>query len=104
MEISLTEVLTVYGPLGTLALVGLYAAAKMFYVLQAERQEYDQRLDQLNTAHREELQKIGGEHKAEMQAMIERYIRTTTSQVEQYHTLADKISAVLASLTHRVRR
>jgi hypothetical protein len=39
-----------------------------------------------------------------MQAMVERYIRTTTSQVEQYHNLADKIGGVVGSLTERMRR
>jgi hypothetical protein len=39
-----------------------------------------------------------------MQAMVDRYIQTTTSQVEQYHNLADKIGAVLSSLSSRVRR
>jgi len=93
MEVTLLEALTVYGPLGILAGVGFFASLKMFRTLCEER-----------TAKDRELQKVTIEHRTEMQAMIDRYIRTTTSQVEQYHNLADKIGAVLESLTQRMRR
>jgi hypothetical protein len=104
MEVTFIEALTVYGPLGILAAVGFLFAVKMFRVLQQEREERDQDAARLNAEHKAEMQRIATEHKAEMQAMVDRYIQTTTSQVEQYHNLADKIGTVLASLTHRVRR
>lgn len=104
MEVTFVEALTVYGPLGVLAAVGFLFAVKMFRVLQQEREERDQEIARLNAGHKEEIQRVASEHKAEMQAMVDRYIQTTTSQVEQYHNLADKIGTVLASLSSRVRR
>jgi hypothetical protein len=104
MDVSLTEALTVYGPLGIMALIGLLIAGKLFRVLQQERDGWNQEAAKLNATHKAEIQRIATEHKAEMQAMVDRYIQTTTSQVEQYHNLADKIGAVLSSLSSRVRR
>jgi hypothetical protein len=93
MEVTLTEVLTIYGPLGVLALVGLSAATHMFRVVQAERK-----------TSQEQLNKLTSEHKAEMQAMVDRYIQTATTQIEQYHNLAEKLHGVVESIGRRLDR
>jgi hypothetical protein len=93
MEITLTEVLTVYGPLGVLALVGLVSAGHMFRVLQRERSAWDAQATTLNR-----------DHKIEMQAMVERYITTTTMQIEQYHNLAEKLHNMIESIARRLDR
>ena len=93
MEISLGEALSVYGPLGIMAFVGITAAIYMFRVLGRERK-----------AHTEQLALVHKEHKAEMQAMVERYISTTTTQIEQYHNLAEKLQGMIESIARRLDR
>lgn len=100
MEITFAEVLTVYGPLGLLASVGLSAAAYMFRVVGRERAGHT---DQL-AVHAEQLAALNKEHKAEMQAMVERYIQTTTTQIEQYHSLAEKLHGMIESIARRLDR
>ena len=76
------ENFTVYGPLGLLALAGGLAAVHMFRVLQEERKT----------------------HKVEMQAMVDRFIQTTTTMQQQYHSLAEKLQASLDSLGRFLER
>ncbi len=91
MEITIVEALTVYGPLGLLAAVGLGAAGYMFRALSRER-----------TAHQDQLATLVTDHKAEMQTMVDRYIQTTTTQIEQYHNLAEKVHGMVESIARRL--
>ena len=93
MNITLVEVLTIYGPLGILALVSLSAAGHMFRVLGRER-----------AAHTEQLAILNKEHKAEMQVMVDKYVQTTTTQIEQYHGLAVKLHNMIESIARRLDR
>lgn len=93
MEVTLAEFLTVYGPLGILALVGLISAAHMFRVLQHERGE-----------HTKLTNEMVAEHRSDMQAMVERYIQTSTTQIEQYYNLAEKLQTVVDSALRRLER
>lgn len=74
--------LTVYGPLGVLALAGGLAAVHMFRVLQEERKT----------------------HKAEMQAMVDRFIQTTTTMQQQYHSLAEKLQTSIDAIGRFMER
>lgn len=93
MDVSLTEALTVYGPLGILALVSMLAAGHMFRVLIKEREKHNQQFEALTKDHR-----------AEMKAMLDRHIETTTTQITRYHDLADKLHAVIDSIARRIDR
>jgi hypothetical protein len=93
MDITLGEVLKVYGPLGALAFVGCAAAVILFKTLSRERDKHAARIEALSA-----------EHKAEMQVMVERYIQTTTTQIEQYHVLADKLHGMIESIARRLDR
>lgn len=93
MDISLAQILKVYGPLGALAVIGIGAAVHMFRVLTRERREHTERLAQLQT-----------EHKAEMQTMVDRYIETTSTTHEKYHGLAERLHALVESLSRKIDR
>jgi len=104
MEVTLSEVLTVYGPLGLLALIGLVATIHMFRLLTKERAEAADVQATLASDHKKELHTMITEHKAEMQIMVDRYIQTTTTQINQYHSLAEKLHTMVESIARRLDR
>lgn len=82
-----------FGAIGLVALLCVSATVYMFLTLQRERNKYTADLKASEDAHREE-----------MKALVERYIAASNTHVKEYHALADKITAVLESLTRRVER
>jgi hypothetical protein len=82
-----------YGALGVLCILCVCSTVYLFRMLMRERAKYMAESKATEIAHREE-----------MKALVERYIATSNAHVKEYHVLADKITAVLESLTRRVER
>ncbi len=82
MDVTLTEALTVYGPLGLWAGAATYAAVKLFRELRAAEDR----------------------HRIEMRALIDREIERSKTIVEQFHSVVDKLREVFDRLERRVRR
>ena len=93
-----------YGPLGLLAIIGLIAAVYLFRTLQRERRSFEKTLIDMAKEHQATLVELVKEHKAEMKAMVERHIHTTTTQITQYHTLAEKLHTLVESALRRLDR
>lgn len=93
MDITLGEALKIYGPLGALAFIGCAAAYVLFRTLMRTRDKHDA-----------DMKKLQEDHRKELQAMVERYIQTTTTQIEQYHNLADKLYGMIESIARRLDR
>lgn len=55
-------------------------------------------------AHTEEIKELNAAHKKEMEVILNRLIDTSTAQVREYHTLAEKISTIVDSLSRRLDR
>ena len=53
-------------------------------------------------AHTEEIKELNAEHKKEMEDIVNRLIETSTTQVREYHMLAEKIALVVDSLSKRL--
>lgn len=53
-------------------------------------------------AHTGEIKEINEAHKKEMSGIVDRLIETSTTQVREYHMLAEKIALVVDSLTKRL--
>jgi len=103
--------LTVYGPLGVLALLAIVVAVKLYLdhrkdrrdwqiQLDAERQKH---LDQL-TKERTECQNERAQHQIEMHKLEERYIAKAENALEKYHALAESLNRVLDSASRRYPR
>ncbi len=54
------------------------------------------------TAHTEAIKLLTAEHKKEMGEIVDRLIETSTTQVREYHMLAEKITSVMESLSKRL--
>jgi hypothetical protein len=80
MEVTLTEVLTLYGPLGLLSAVGMLAAVYLYRDKKAAE-----------TRHREE-----------MNAMVAREIERSTTIIDRYHAFADKLHILVDRLERRI--
>ena len=102
--ITSSEWVKTYGPLGLLAIIGLVAAVFLWRALQSQRKKFDATLIELAKEHNETITELTKEHKAEMTAMVDRHIQTTTTQIEQYHNLAEKLHTLVESTLRRLDR
>jgi hypothetical protein len=82
MEVTLTEVLTVYGPLGILSLLTTVAAIKLYRDKNAAEER----------------------HRDEMTTMVAREIERSTTIVDRYHAFAEKLHDVADRLERRMDR
>ncbi len=105
MEFGLDKILVVYGPLGILALIGLFSAGYMFKTLTAERRtctlETKSHLDQMERigkAHDDQIERITKEHKTEIRALEERYISKAESWAQKWHEESNANFALIEEL------
>lgn len=54
--------------------------------------------------HRKELDACNATHKAEMAALVERLIVASSTMTGEYHTLAERMTSVLESLSKKLER
>jgi hypothetical protein len=80
-----------YGALGILSLVLLLGCVHLFRTLTTAREK-----------HMAEIKELNATHRAEMTIMIDRYIATANTQVQQYHQLAEKMNAVLDAFSRKL--
>ena len=108
METQIAPALVYYGPLGLLCLILMYAVIALYRskdALQkakdAQAKQYDERIDRLVTAHREEVQRNAEACKAETQQLMQRHITKAETWVEKGNELAVNLHAVLDSIVKR---
>ena len=92
--------LTIYGPLGVLALLAIFVAVKLYFDARKDRATWQAQLNK----EREECQKERKEHQDEMKKLEERYIAKAENALEKYHALAESLNRVLDSATRRYPR
>lgn len=81
-----------YGP-WAIVVVCFAVIAVLFRMLSAERKE-----------HTAQLERIGKEHKAEMTALLERFISDKDKQVTAHLALTERVSNVVDALSRRAGR
>lgn len=86
-----------YGP-WALVVVCFSTIIYLFAALNKARDAHAAALE----AHTDEIKSLNAEHKREMEVILNRLIETSTTQVREYHVLAEKISAVVDSLSRRL--
>lgn len=89
--------LTVYGPLGILALLTILVAVKLYLDHRKDRVLWQVQLDKERAeceAERKELQD-------QMRLLEERYIAKADNNLEKYHALAESLNRVLDTATRR---
>lgn len=103
--------LTVYGPLGIMALLFITISIKLYLDARRERKEFSEATEGMLKAHKEQLDKERAdcererkEHQDQMHALEERYIAKAENNLEKYHTLAESMNRVLESATRRYAR
>ena len=96
---STAEWLREYGP-WALVVVCFSVIGFLFRALSNARDAHAEALK----AHTEEVKELNEGHKREMEQIVNRLIETSTTQVREYHLLAEKISSVVESLTKRLDR
>lgn len=92
--------LTVYGPLGVLALLAIIVAIKLYLDGRKDRATWQAQLDKERADHKAELKGI----QDQMHALEERYIAKADTNLEKYHSLAESLNRVLDSATKRYPR
>lgn len=85
--------LVVYGPLGVLCVVLLFALFHLY------RQK-----EKLTTDYQNEIRKLQEDHRAEIKILMERHIAKAETWVEKGNELAAKLQAVLESILKNQRR
>jgi hypothetical protein len=91
------EWLREYGP-WALVVVCFSVIAFLFAALGKSRDAHAKVL----ADHTAEIKAINEAHKKEMSGIVDRLIETSTTQVREYHALAEKIALVVDSLTKRL--
>lgn len=92
--------LTVYGPLGVLALLAIIVALTLYLHHRKDRKEWQAQLDK----ERADCQKERQDHQEQMTKLEERYIAKAENALEKYHALAESLNRVLDSATRRYPR
>jgi hypothetical protein len=98
--IDATLNLTVYGPLGILALIAIIVAAKFYLDNRRDRKEFAVQL----AKERAECETERKQHAEQMRQLEERYIAKADTNLEKYHTLAESMNRVLESTARRYPR
>lgn len=92
--------LTVYGPLGVLALLAIIVSIKLYLDHRKDRKEWQAQLDKERKEHQDELK----HQQEQMRQLEERYIAKADTNLEKYHALAESLNRVLDSATRRYPR
>lgn len=91
------EWLRQYGP-WALLVVCFGVIIFLYRELAKQRSEQIACLDK----HAKELKDLGEAHKEEMGAVLNRLVETSTTQIREYHGLAEKITTVVDTLSKRL--
>ena len=94
---QLAPKLFVYGPLGIICVILLYAVIKLYQAKEKLALDKDAALEKKDDA----LEKIRVEHRTEMQALVDRHIAKAEKWVEKGNELATNLHAVLESIVKR---
>lgn len=92
--------LTVYGPLGVLALLAIIVAIKLYLDHRKDRKEWQAAMD----LQRKECETERKHYQEQMRQLEERYIAKADNALEKYHALAESLNRVLDSATRRYPR
>lgn len=92
--------LTVYGPLGVLALLAIVVAVKLYLDHRKDRKDWQAQLDK----ERADCEVERKAHQAQMHQLEERYIAKAENALEKYHALAESLNRVLDSASRRYPR
>lgn len=113
MEVpSIQDVLLIYGPLGVLALVGLYVAQAKDKQATAQAQTFTTALktatDDFGTKikaqadeHARQVSEMQATHYAQMGEMMDRFVDLTKQFGERNQTLLEKVVALTEALQRR---
>ena len=101
---GIQEALLVYGPLGIMTLLGLYATRKLFRILSDERKEHQDEIKQITSTYAADIKKLNEDHQRELGAAQELRVSEAKEWTAQYHELAKSLNSVLETLLKRIRR
>ena len=100
--------LSVYGPLGVLALLGIIVSIKFYMDNRTDRKEsaaailalhatYQARIDALQKEHDDDRKEWQGE----LKVLVERYTIKADNNIDKYHALVEGLNRVLGSVGRR---
>jgi hypothetical protein len=93
--------LLVYGPLGIINVVLLYAVIALYRAKEAQSKACEIAKEELRKEYQEEARKLVALHKQEQDALMERHISKAETWVEKGNELANNLHKVLEALSKR---
>jgi DNA anti-recombination protein RmuC len=104
-----------YGALGVLTLSSTSVAAVLWKRLTKLQDAHTAKLEEIGKTHKAEIEALGkhhaarleaitSDHKTEMRQLMERLIETHSSQMREYHKLAENMTNVLDSMSRKFDR
>lgn len=103
--------LSVYGPLGFFAALGVVTSIKLYFDSRHDRKEYVRSHKELQDKHDVKLKELQDKHDAEreewvkqLQVLAERYQVKSDNNIEKYHSLVEGLNRVLDSASRRYPR
>lgn len=96
--------LIVYGPLGIITLVLLYAVVALYKSKEAAQKEHRTTLEKLHKDYQARESAVAAAHKREMDDLMTRHITKAESWVEKGTDLANNLKGVLESLSQSAHR
>jgi PHP family Zn ribbon phosphoesterase len=93
--------LLVYGPLGIICVVLLYAVIALFKAKEKQAKEAAAALEKLRKEYQDEINSLIETHKEEQNTLMQRHISKAETWVEKGNELANNLQAVLDSIIRR---
>ena len=100
METAILK-LTVYGPLGIISVVLMYACVVLYRSEKNCTKECAERIETLQENHREQIRELTTAHKTEMSELVTRHITKAETWVEKGNELATNLNHVLDSIARK---
>lgn len=103
--------LSVYGPLGFLAALGIATSVKLYLDSRHDRKEHQRIQKELQDKHDAKSKEVQDKHDEEreewvnqLQVLAERYQVKSDNNIEKYHSLVEGLNRVLDSASRRYPR